>query len=488
MNPFATIKELNEQLKAKYISPREVIDFYTNRINTYNNQFNALTHTYEPDMIASAKQNHLSLVGIPGIIKGNIAKRGKPHHAGSNMLKNHKAAYNATIVDHLLEHGAPIIGTSNMDEFAMGSTGEYSAFGKTKNPWDITRTPGGSSSGISAAVAAGMVPWGIGTETGGSVRQPAAFCNLVGLYPTYGLFSRYGLIAFGSSLDQAGPITRTVYDNAVISSAMSGHDPKDSTSLPEPKKDYTRKLDGVMPEGLTIGVLKEAHDGTGIDPQIHAAFKKSLHELERLGCKLKIVDHTTLKHGVTLYFILSRAEAASNLSRFDTTLYGSRAENYTSLNDMIIESRTQNFGKEVKRRIMMGNYVLSSGHRDFYDKANAIRQMIRAEFDTAFMDVDLIVSPTTTTLPFKFGEAEANPLAIYMSDYFSVPICIAGLPSLSIPGGFSQEGLPIGFQFIGPRLSEELMYQVAYALEQQTGFFLRNAGEKMAGYTEKKAE
>ena len=484
MNPFATIKELREQLNAKYISPREVIDFYSQRINKYNSIFNAFTHTYEPDML-STKDSHLSLVGIPGIIKANIAKKGKPHHAGSNFLRSYNATYNATVVDHLLEFGAPIIGTGNMDEFAMGGSGEYSAFGPAKNPWALDRSPGGSSSGISAAVASGMVPWGVGTETGGSVRQPAAFCNLVGLYPTYGLFSRYGLIAFGSSLDQPGPITRTVYDNAIMASIMSGHDSKDSTSLPESKKDYTRKLDGKMPEGLKIGVLKEALDGAGIDPEIHAAFKKNLFELERLGCTLKTIEHTTLKYGITLYFILSRAEAASNLSRFDATLYGAREENSTAtLHDMIVNSRTKNFGKEVKRRIMMGNYVLSSGHRDFYDKANAIKHMIISEFDDAFMDVDLIVSPTTTTLPFKFGEAEANPLAIYMSDYFSVPICIAGLPSLSIPGGFSKEGLPIGFQFVGPRLSEELMYQAGYALEQHTGFHTRTAEEKMKSYSE----
>jgi len=480
MNPFSTIKELKEQLKNKSISPAEIISFYENRIEKYNKHFNALTHTYKAEPAPLKDGSHFSLEGIPGVIKGNIAVRGKAHHAGSNMLRNHKAAYNATIVDHLLDHAAPIIGTSNMDEFAMGSTGEYSAFGKALNPWDISRTPGGSSSGISSAVAAGMVPWAIGTETGGSVRQPAAFCNLVGLYPTYGLFSRYGVIAFGSSLDQAGPITRTVYDNALIASAMSGHDPKDSTSLPEPKKDYTKKLDGRMPENITVGVFKEALDGHGIDPQVYANFKQNLSELEKLGCKIKPIEHKTLKYGVTLYFILSRAEAASNLSRFDATLYGTRAKDFSNLNDMIIKSRTENFGTEVKRRIMMGNYVLSSGHREFYDKANTIRQMIRSEFDVAFMDVDVIVSPTTTTLPFKFGEAEANPLAIYLSDYFSVPICIAGLPSISIPGGFSTEGLPIGFQFVGNKLSEELLYRIAHALEQETGHYLTTPEKQLS--------
>jgi aspartyl-tRNA(Asn)/glutamyl-tRNA(Gln) amidotransferase subunit A len=471
MNPFSTIKELKEQLKNKSLSHAEVISFYQKRTEQLNSQFNAFTHTFEPEKTSLKDPHHFSLEGIPGIIKGNVAVKGKAHHAGSNMLRNHCAAYNATIIDHLQDHGAPIIGIGNMDEFAMGSTGEYSAFGPAKNPWDVTRSPGGSSSGISAAVAAGMVPWGIGTETGGSVRQPAAFCNLVGLYPTYGLFSRYGLIAFGSSLDQAGPITRTVYDNALLASAMSGHDPKDSTSLPEPKKDYTKKLDGHMPENITVGVFKEALSGEGIDPQIFANFKHNLATLEKLGCKIKTIEHKTLKHGVTLYFILSRAEAASNLSRFDATLYGTRAKEYENLHNMMVKSRTEGFGAEVKRRIMMGNYVLSSGHREFYDQANNIRQMIQNEFDVAFMDVDVIVSPTTTTLPFKFGEAQANPLAIYMSDYFSVPICIAGLPSISIPGGFSTEGLPIGFQFVGNRLSEELLYRVAYALEQETGHF-----------------
>ncbi|MBM3894550.1 Asp-tRNA(Asn)/Glu-tRNA(Gln) amidotransferase subunit GatA [Candidatus Dependentiae bacterium] len=480
MNPFSTIKDLKEQIKNKSISANEALSFFQKRTQQLNEKLNAFTHIFEPEKLSTDNSSHFSLAGIPGIIKANIAVKGKPHHAGSNMLRNHHAAYNATIIEHLQEHNAPFIGIGNMDEFAMGSTGEYSAFGAAKNPWDITRSPGGSSSGISAAVAAGMVPWGIGTETGGSVRQPAAFCNLVGLYPTYGLFSRYGLIAFGSSLDQAGPITRTVYDNALIASALSGHDPKDSTSLPEPKKDYTKKLDGKMPENLTIGVFKEALSGEGIDPQIFANFKENLAALEKLGCKIKTIEHKTLKHGVTLYFILSRAEAASNLSRFDATLYGTRAKEYENLQSMIIKSRTEGFGTEVKRRIMMGNYVLSSGHREFYDQANTIRQMIRNEFDVAFMDVDLIVSPTTTTLPFKFGEAEANPLAIYMSDYFSVPICIAGLPSISIPGGFSKEGLPIGFQFIGNRLCEELLYRVAHALEQETGHFQKTPEKQLA--------
>ena len=289
MNPFATIKELREQIKAKHISPREVIDFYTSRIKKYNELFNAFTHLNEPE-VAIDKNNAHSLVGIPGIMKANIAFQGNSHHAGSNMLSNYKATYNATVVEHLLENGAPILGTGNMDEFAMGSTGEYSAFGAAKNPWDLERSPGGSSSGISSAVAAGLVPWGIGTETGGSVRQPAAFCGLVGLYPTYGLFSRYGLIAFGSSLDQPGPITRTVYDNALLASIMSGHDSKDSTSLPEPKKDFTRKLDGTMPENLTIGVLKEALEEDGIDPEIHSAFKKQLQNSNALAAKLKSLN------------------------------------------------------------------------------------------------------------------------------------------------------------------------------------------------------
>ncbi len=487
MNPFSTIKELREQIKAKTISPREVVDFYNARIQAYNGIFNAFTHLSEPIMANEPAHGH-SLVGVPGIMKANIALKGTSNHAGSNMLKNYAATYNATVAENLLESGAPILGTGNMDEFAMGSTGEYSAFGATKNPWDLTRSPGGSSSGISAAIAAGLVPWGIGTETGGSVRQPAAFCGLVGLYPTYGLFSRYGLIAFGSSLDQPGPITRTVYDNALLASIMSGHDAKDSTSLPEPKKDFTKKLDGQMPENLTIGVLKEALEEEGIDPEIHKAFKRTVDELQKLGCKIKIIEHKTLKYGVTLYFILSRAEAASNLSRFDGTLYGSRDETAHNLHDMITKTRSANFGTEVKRRIMMGNYVMSSAHREFYDKANGIRQMIRSEFDDAFMDVDLIITPTTTTLPFKFGEAAANPLSIYRSDYFSVPICIAGLPSLSIPAGFSKDGLPIGFQFIGPRLSEELLYRTAHAFEQYTGYHLHNAGEKMATYLKDSAE
>lgn len=481
MNPFSTIKELREQIKAKQLSPHEVVSFYSDRIKTYNGFLNAFTHLNEPEMASDRNHGH-SLVGVPGIMKANIAHKGTAFHAGSNMLRNYTAPYNATIVDHLLEAGAPIVGTGNMDEFAMGSTGEYSAFGPTKNPWDLSRSPGGSSAGISAAVAAGLVPWGIGSETGGSVRQPAAFCGLVGMYPTYGLLSRFGLIAFGSSLDQPGPITRTVYDNALLMSIMSGHDAKDSTSLPEPRKDFTRKLDGQMPENLTIGVLKEGLEAEGIDPEIHLAFKNTVDELQKLGCKIKIVDHKTLQYGVTLYFILSRAEAASNLSRFDGTLYGSRDLTTHNLHDMIMKTRGAGFGKEVKRRIVTGNYVLSSSHREFYDKANSIRQMICSDFDDLFMECDLIISPTTTTLPFKIGEAQANPLEIYRADYFTVPTCIAGLPGLSMPAGYSKTGLPIGFQFIGPRLSEELIYRTAHAFEQHSGYYMRTPAEKMTQY------
>ena len=374
---------------------------------------------------------------------------------------------------HLKQEGALILGRGNMDEFAMGSSGEFSAFGPTLNPWDTTRVPGGSSSGPAAAVAAGLVPWAIGTETGGSVRQPAGFCGLVGLYPTYGLISRYGLVAFASSTDQAGPLTRTVYDNALVTSVIAGHDPKDSTSIPGPKRDYTKNLDDALPQGIRLGVLKDSLESDGVHDEIKATFSQAIEHLERMGAKIKYVELPNLKYSISVYFIISRAEAASNLARYDGTLYGARVDSET-LQDMYINTRQAGFGDEIKRRILLGNYVLSAGHKDaYYHKAQKIRSMIRAEYEEAFQDVDLILSPTNSTFPFKLGNESTDPLAMYLNDYFTLPSCITGLPALSLPCGYSPDGLPVGFQFMGPRLSEELLYRVAFAFEQATQHYTK---------------
>jgi aspartyl-tRNA(Asn)/glutamyl-tRNA(Gln) amidotransferase subunit A len=474
VKPFITIKEILEGLEKKEFSTEELISFYQTRIKKYNPKLNAFLESFTQESIKKELFGDGPLSGVPGAVKNNISIKHRRVTAGSKILENYKAPYNATIIDRLRGAGGIIIGTTNMDEFAMGASGEFSAYGETKNPWNTECTPGGSSAGSSAAVSAGLVPWAIGTETGGSVRQPASFCGLVGLYPTYGRFSRYGLIAFASSTDQPGPLTKTVYDNALVASILSGHDQKDSTSLPEPPRDFTKNLNGKLPENLTIGVINDSIESSGVDTEVKVAFEKAVTHLEHLGATIKHICLPDLKYGIAVYFVLSYAEAASNLSRFDGTLYGNRAKEASDLSDMYIQTRHDNFGDEVKRRIMLGNYVLSSSHKQaYYEKASHVRCAIRAEFDDAFQHVDLLISPTSATPAFKLGSLRSDPIAMYLNDYFTVPNCITGMPALSLPCGYSSSGLPIGFQFIGPRLSEELIYQAAYAYEQSTDYHLK---------------
>ena len=473
MKSFLTIKELKEKLTKKEISPSESINFYLNRIKKYNKQLNAALEIFEDANKKTSKYQGV-LTGIPCLIKDNICQKNRIVSCGSKILENYNAPYDATIVKRLKKEGTTILGRTNMDEFAMGASGEYSAFEITYNPWDKTRVPGGSSAGSAAAVAAGLIPFALGSETGGSVRQPASFCGLVGLYPTYGTNSRYGLIAFTSSTDQIGPLTKTVYDNAFITSVISGHDPRDATSLFRHKTDYTKNLTGKLPKNLTIGVIKDSIESEGVNEQIKEKFKQAIDHLEKLGAKIKYISLPDLKYGISVYFIVSRAEATSNLYRFDGSLYGMRNKEAEALKEMYIKTRHDGFGIEVKRRILMGNYVLSSTHKKaFYNKANHVRAMIRAEFEQAFKEVDLLASPTAPTLPFQIGKMCQDPLTMYMADYFTVSNCITGNPAISLPCGFSKENLPIGFQFIGPRLSEEKMYQVAYAFEQSTDYHLK---------------
>jgi aspartyl-tRNA(Asn)/glutamyl-tRNA(Gln) amidotransferase subunit A len=473
LTPFMTIKELREKIAKKEVSSGEAIKFYLERIKKHNSSLNSVLESFEnskPEEITSE-----ILAGIPYILKDNICQKGKIASAGSKILSNYKAPYDATVNQRLKKSGAVSIGRANCDEFAMGASGEYSAYGPTKNPWDVTKVSGGSSSGPAASVAAGLVPFALGTETGGSVRQPASFCNLVGLYPTYGLHSRFGLMAFASSLDQVGPLTRTVYDNALVTSALSGVDCKDATTIQMPPKDYTKNLDGKLPANLKIGIIKDALESNGINSQVQHAFGAATEQLKKLGATVKVIDLPYLKYANAVYFIISRAEGASNLSRYDGSLYGARAKDAQNLFDMYLKTRQDGFGQEVKIRIMTGNYVLSAGHKDaYYKKAQAVREMIRAEFDAAFKDVDLLISPTTSVLPFKIGELTFDPVAMYLADIFTVPNCVIGTPGLSIPCGFSKENLPIGFQFLGPRLSEELLFKVAYAFEQSTDYHLKH--------------
>jgi aspartyl-tRNA(Asn)/glutamyl-tRNA(Gln) amidotransferase subunit A len=474
MKVFATIKELQKALASKEITTSEIVEFYRARIAKYNPKVNAIVETFDKASDETASSGPLS--GIPGVIKDNICQKGRITSCASNMLKNYKAPYDATVNVRLKAAGTSILGRTNMDEFAMGSTGENSIYGASKNPWDLTRSPGGSSAGSAAAVAAGLAPWALGTETGGSVRQPAAFCGLVGLYPTYGLFSRYGVVAFTSSTDQVGPLTKTVYDNALITSIISGHDPLDSTSISKPKRDLTKSLNGKFPKNLTIGVLDSSFGADAVDPEITQAFQNAIAHLEKNGVKIKRLSLPYLKYGNAVYFVLSRAEAASNLYRFDGSLYGHSNREGKDLFDMYRSSRTEGFSKEVKRRILLGNYVLSASHHDkFYAKATQVRALIREDFSQAFRDVDALITPVTSTLPFKLGDAaNQDPLKVYMGDCFTVPMCVAGIPSLSLPCGFSKEGLPIGFQFVGPQYSEQALYEMAHAYEQSTDFHLKN--------------
>lgn len=467
MNNFLTIKDLVSLLTKKEVSPTEILSHYHSRLQKYNAKLNCAVEIFD---IPAPTTNTGLLANIPYLAKDNISQQGKITSAGSNILREYKAPYNATVINRLSAQGALSLGRANMDEFAMGGSGEFSAYGAAKNPWDITKTPGGSSSGSAAAVAAGLVPFALGSETGGSVRQPASFCSLVGLYPTYGSYSRFGILPFASSTDQVGPLTKTVYDNALVSSALSGHDSLDSTSLQQASIDYTKNLTGELPKGLKVGVLQEALDSKGMNPEVKAAFERAIETLRQLGATIMPISMPSLDHGIATYFIISRAEAASNLSRFDGSLYGSRVAGKT-LEEMYNNTRQAGFGQEVKRRILTGNYVLAAGHKDaFYKKALAVRALMREEFQKTFQAVDLVISPTVPTLPFTLGSMTQDPLAMYLADYFTVPNCIVGTPGLSLPCGFSQNNEPIGFQFMGPAHSEALIYQAAYAYEQNTNY------------------
>jgi aspartyl-tRNA(Asn)/glutamyl-tRNA(Gln) amidotransferase subunit A len=405
--------------------------------------------------------------GVPIAIKDNISTDGIKTTCASKMLFDYIPPYDATVVKKLKEEDAIIIGKTNMDEFAMGSSTENSAFKKTKNPWDLERVPGGSSGGSAAAVAAGIAPVSLGSDTGGSIRQPAAFCGLVGLKPTYGLVSRFGLVAFGSSLDQIGPFSKDVKDCAMTLEVIQGMDPLDSTSFRgEYKSGYMESLaDGV--KGMKIGVPKEFFQ-SGLDPEIAASIKTSIETFKKLGAEVSEMSLPVTEEGLSAYYVISSAEASSNLARFDGIRYGYRPVEFDGVYDLMEKSRTEAFGTEVKRRIMLGTYVLSSGYYDaYYNKAQKLKRLIKDQFKAAFADYDLILSPTSPVLPFKIGEKSDNPLEMYLADIYTINLNLAGLPGLSMPCGFSENGLPIGLQIIGPHFGEEKILKAAYALEQE---------------------
>jgi aspartyl-tRNA(Asn)/glutamyl-tRNA(Gln) amidotransferase subunit A len=421
----------------------------------------------ETPAVASGAAGGLPLGGVPLAVKDLFCTEGVPSQSGSRILEGYEPPYTASVVARLHDAGARLLAKTNQDEFAMGSSNENSAFGAVRNPWDRQRVPGGSSGGSAAAVAAGLAPWALGTDTGGSIRQPAALCGIVGLKPTYGAVSRYGMIAFASSLDQAGPLTRDVRDAALLLGHMVGQDPCDATSLrfPEPiAVPSAERLDGVR-----LGVPQEL-SGEGIEAGVLDAFHAALARAQELGAQVSEVRLPHAPHALSAYYVIAPAEASSNLARFDGVRFGLRAEDASDLLDMYTRTRHDGFGAEVKRRIMLGTYALSSGYYDaYYGRAQRTRTKIAGDFHAAFEHVDLIVAPTTPTVAFALGEKTADPLSMYLNDVCTVPMSLAGIPAISIPCGLSQ-GLPVGLQIAGPAFSENRLLDAAYALEQSLRF------------------
>jgi aspartyl-tRNA(Asn)/glutamyl-tRNA(Gln) amidotransferase subunit A len=413
-----------------------------------------------------------ALGGVPLAVKDLFSTEGVPSQAGSRILEGYRPPYTATVVRRLAEAGAPLLGKTNQDEFAMGSSNENSGFGPVLNPWDRGRVPGGSSGGSAAAVAAALAPWALGTDTGGSIRQPAALCGVVGLKPTYGAVSRFGMIAFASSLDQAGPLTRDVTDSALLFAHMVGRDDRDSTSVAFPEEvrlPSAERLDGVrlgVPEDLT---------GEGVEPGVMERFEATLALARELGATVERVELPHADFGLSAYYVLAPAEASSNLARFDGVRYGLRRDGDGDLLSMYTRTRHDGFGAEVKRRILIGTYALSSGYYDaYYGRAQRVRTKIAEDFRRAFEQVDLVVTPTSPGVAFPLGSKTGDPLAMYLNDYFTVPMPLAGIPAISIPCGLS-EGLPVGFQLAGPAFSENRLFEAAHALERAIGFDARAA-------------
>ena len=433
----------------------------------------ALAQAYAADERLKSGQGVTPLTGIPIAVKDNMCTRGVTTTCGSKILSNYLPPYDGTVVAKLKAAGAVIVGKTNMDEFAMGSSTENSAFHPTHNPWDTGTVPGGSSGGSAAAVAAHEAILATGSDTGGSIRQPAAFCGVVGLKPTYGLVSRYGLVAFASSLDQIGPLTKDVADSALLLNAIAGHDPKDSTSVNQPVPDYLGALQTDI-KRRRVGLIKELM-GAGIAPEVKAAVKAAADKLSNLGAEISEVSLPSFEHAVATYYLIAPAEASSNLARYDGVKYGQRSKEAKDLISMYYNTRREGFGPEVKRRIMLGTYALSAGYYDaYYLKALKVRTLIKQDFDRAFSGCDALISPTAPTVAFKLGEKTADPLAMYLSDIATIPVNLAGLPAISLPCGFSGN-LPIGLQIIGPAFAEETLLRLAFAYEQGTEWHIKKA-------------
>ena len=470
--PALTIADLQSLLRRKEISPREVINSLRARIENVEPKIDAyLSIDFEAAAKEAEKVNvDLPLGGVPIAIKDIINVKGQPCTCASKILANYRSLYDATIILKLRASGAIPFGKTNMDEFAMGSSTENSSVKVTRNPWDLSRVPGGSSGGSAAAVAADAAFGGLGTDTGGSIRQPASLCGVVGVKPSYGRVSRFGLVAFASSLDQVGPLTKTVRDSALIMNAMAGHDPQDSTSLNEPVPDYTKNL-GRDLKGMRLGLPKE-YMIEGIDPQVKSAVDGALKQLQSLGAEIVDVSLPHTDYGIAVYYFLATAEASANLARFDGVRYGYRAKDPKDLLDHYGRTREEGFGAEVKRRIILGTYVLSSGYYDaYYVRAQKVRELIRQDFVKAFEKVDAIVSPTSPVPAFKLGERTADPLAMYLADIFTNTGNLAGICGISVPCGLAKANgnrLPIGLQILGKALDEARVFQIAHAYEQST--------------------
>ena len=473
-----TVHELQEKLKNKELTITQITKAYTDRINEKEKDVQAFVTTLTDDAIEQAERIEQKVnngeitgdfAGIPIGIKDNMCTKGVKTTCSSKMLENFVAPYNATVIEKLNNENIIDLGKLNMDEFAMGGSTEYSYFKKTRNPWDLNKVPGGSSGGSAAAVAANLVPWALGSDTGGSIRQPASFCGVVGLKPTYGLVSRYGLVAFASSLDQIGPITKDVYDSAMLLNLIVGHDERDTTSANFEKRDYTKALKNDV-KGLKIGVPKEFF-GEGINPEVKEALEKSIEKYKELGAEVEEFSLDIANYSLAAYYIIGCAEASSNLGRFDGIRYTYRTPEFKNLKELYKKSRSEAFGPEVKRRIILGTYVLSSGYYDaYYKKAQQVRTLVMNEFNKAFEKYDVILTPTSPTVAFDIGSKSNNPLEMYLADICTVSVNIAGLPGISIPCGVDKEGMPIGMQLIGNKFCEETILNAAYTFEQNVKF------------------
>lgn len=472
-----TLHEIRDKIKNKEVKIIDIVNDIYSRIEQVEPRIEAFVSFTKEAALKRAEELQIKLDagedigplgGVPIAIKDNICIEGTKTTCSSKMLENFVAPYNATVINKLMDAGAIIIGKTNMDEFAMGSSTATSYFKKTKNPWDLTRVPGGSSGGSAAVVSSDMAYASLGSDTGGSIRQPASYCSVVGMKPTYGTVSRFGLIAFASSLDQIGPFTKDVEDMAIMLNAITGKDKMDTTSVDIEYPDYTKAI-GKDIKGMTIGVPVKFFS-EGLNNEVKAKFDEAIEVYKKLGAEIKEIDLDYAKYALATYYIISTAEASSNLARFDGVKYGHRAENFEDLIDLYKQSRTEGFGEEVKRRIMLGTYVLSSGYYDaYYKRAQQVRTLIVEDFKKAFAEVDVIALPTAPNVSFRFGEKSANPLEMYLEDIFTVPVNIAGLPGISIPCGFSDtEKMPIGLQLIGNLFEEEKLLTVAHAFEKNT--------------------